>query len=279
MYLPYGRQKEILDESLLEANKLPSSTYAEDLIFHAYWDGELVEQHLISITSCWLFNVKGRSNRKIKLWVKNSPDNKCKEEISKYADIIEYDFEEQVLGTPFEGKSFYAIERPAYFSDVVRYGLLYKFGGLWFDLDVFFLKSIDPVLSSFSEKVFLYRWSHEEFPNGAIYFSPAPKDHELTKIIDIFLEKNIGFGFNETKVGFDTDVGFTVLPCAWFDPAWLENDCFDDFSQFFYRNKASYTLNNFFSGAFAYHWHNRWNFPIKEGSVISDLYNEVKSLL
>ncbi len=52
-----------------------------------------------------------------------------------------------------------------------------------------------------------------------------------------------------------------------------------DFSQFFYRNKKGYSLRNFFPGAFVYHWHNRWNLPVKLGSVISDLYQEVLSTI
>jgi len=47
---------------------------------------------------------------------------------------------------------------------------------MWFDLDNFFLRSLDPVLSKISNNLFLYRWSDENFPNGAIYFSPSPKD-------------------------------------------------------------------------------------------------------
>jgi len=227
--------------------------------------------------ACWYFNIRGRENRKIILWLENCSDNNIKAELQKFAEIREFDFDSQVIDTPFAGRDFYAIKRPAYFSDVIRYILLYKYGGLWFDLDNFFLRSLDPVLANFSDQVFLYRWSGQNFPNGAIYFSPKPKYVEIEKIINIFLEKNIGFGFNETQVGYDTDVDFIVLPCGWFDPAWLENTFIDDFSQFFYKNKKEFNLNNFFPGAFVYHWHNRWNFPINAGSVISDLYQEVLS--
>jgi len=275
MILPYGSEKELLDTSLDTALALEDKVYSQELIFHAYWTGELSEQHLISVTTCWYFNIKGRKNRKIVLWIQNCPDNVWKEKISEFVELREYDYEVEVVGTPFENKEFYAIDRPAYFSDVIRYNLLYKYGGLWFDLDNFFLRNLDPVLANFSDKPFLYRWSDQNYPNGAVYYSPASENSEIEKIIHIFLEKNIGFGFNETKVGFDTEVDLTVLPCAWFDPAWIENEIINDFSQFFYRNKKNYDLSSFFKGAFVYHWHNRWNFPIKKGSIISDLYEEV----
>ena len=269
--------EEDLQTSLESALELENAQYNDGLVFHAYWTGELSIQHLISITTCWYFNIRGRENRKIILWLENCSDSTIKAELQKFVEIREFDFDSQVIGTPFAGRDFYAIKRPAYFSDVIRYILLYKFGGLWFDLDNFFLRSLDPVLANFSDKVFLYRWSNQEFPNGAIYFSPKPEHVEIDKIINVFLEKNIGFGFNETQVGFDTDVNLTVLPCAWFDPAWLENNYIEDFSHFFYTNKKRYNLKNFFPGAFAYHWHNRWNFPVKQGSIISDLYQEVLS--
>lgn len=89
-------------------------------VFHAYWTGELLTQHLISITTCWHFNVQGWANRKIYLWVNNLPDNKIKAEISKFAEIIEYDYDAEIKETPFENRGFYANKRPAYFSDIVR---------------------------------------------------------------------------------------------------------------------------------------------------------------
>jgi len=58
-----------------------------------------------------------------------------------------------------------------------------------------------------------------------------------------------------------------------------DNPCLSSFDQFFYKNKRGFTLESFFSGAFCYHWHNRWNYPVNENSVISDLYNEVNALI
>jgi len=48
------------------------------------------------------------------------PDNKIKAEISKFAEIIEYDYDAEIKETPFENRGFYANKRPAYFSDIVR---------------------------------------------------------------------------------------------------------------------------------------------------------------
>ena len=50
----------------LHKNKKP---YAKPVIWHAYWHGDLNEKHLISIRSCYYFNVLGHSNRKIILWL------------------------------------------------------------------------------------------------------------------------------------------------------------------------------------------------------------------
>jgi len=41
----------------------------------------------------------------------------------------------------------------SYDSDIVRYILLYKYGGFWFDLDILFSRHIDPMLASFGNHI------------------------------------------------------------------------------------------------------------------------------
>ena len=40
-----------------------------------------------------------------------------------------------------------------------------------------------------------------------------------------------------------------------------------------------YTFDNFFYGAFCYHWHNKWNKPIQDNSIIKQLVQIIKKRL
>ena len=280
MNLVYGGGVEVYEESIKEATALKIRAFEKDIVFHAYWDGELSDLHLISVKTCWYFNVQGYNNRKIIVWVKKKIETDALKEISKYAEVKCFDFELESVATPFYDREFFVNYRPSYYSDLVRYTLLSKYGGLWFDLDIFFLRSMDPVLTKFGDDVFLYRWGEQNFPNGAIYYSPEPNYGNMDSAIDEFIRNNKGFGFNETKIGFDSELNMNVLPCSWFDGAWVKgNPYLDSFDKFFYKNRKKFTLETFFPGAFCFHWHNRWNFPINQGSIISDLYAEVNALI
>jgi len=47
--------------------------YNKSVLFHCYWSGVLNEKHLISIKSCYYFNIHNNdNNHKIILWVENT---------------------------------------------------------------------------------------------------------------------------------------------------------------------------------------------------------------
>ena len=74
---------------------------------------------------------------------------------------------------------------------------------------------------------------------------------------------------------------FVLLSFA-FDPVWIPHDTkqrvndygntFDDF----FRSRAPVLLKDFFPGAYAYDWHNRWTVPIEDGTAAARLRNEVR---
>jgi hypothetical protein len=165
----------------------PSITY------HAFWVGPVTEKQLLSIKSCYYFNVQnaGESeDRSIILWTTNVSQalaSPISAELQQFAEIRHFDTEEESKGTPFESKyeeqagHFHSAK---FFSDVVRLILLYKYGGFWygvyllpcsapslthrrlrrFDIDIVFLQPLDPVLEAFP-RVFGYRY--RRFPRLA----------------------------------------------------------------------------------------------------------------
>jgi len=46
--------------------------YNNKIYFHCFWYGKLTEKHLISIKSCYYYNVMNIQNRKIILWIENN---------------------------------------------------------------------------------------------------------------------------------------------------------------------------------------------------------------
>jgi hypothetical protein len=110
----------------------------------------------------------------------------------------------------------------------------------------------------------------------------------------ILLEQSIVRGCRpQTLLTFQENkhLELLVLPTAVFDPLWLTFDKhdnydaahflgFDDFfrpfdDQFLRPNLRSH--NEFFPGAFAYHWHNRWNAPESDDSfygILNDLFGQ-----
>jgi len=58
MNLVYGSGVEKYAESIKYAQLLEGKTLEKEMVFHAYWDGELSLLHLISIKTCWYFNVQ-----------------------------------------------------------------------------------------------------------------------------------------------------------------------------------------------------------------------------
>jgi hypothetical protein len=258
------------DKTIGLAKELNGS-YDKPVIFHAYWNGTLNEKHFMSVKSCWYFNIKNYSNRKIIVWLENNSLNEWNEKISEFAEINYFNLNSEMENTPLENKRFYYNRQLSFYSDVVRYILLYKYGGCWFDLDVFFLRDFSPLFSAYENEVLVYQWERQNYPNGAIYISLVPQNNKIKDIIEFIIKRNKGWGFQEADLTYDLELDMLVLPCSWFDGSWL-GDIHFGCDAFFQGSDKIYTFENFFNGGFCYHWHNRWNHHIHENSPIKQLY-------
>lgn len=281
------------EEAVVFAKSLHSK-FESNYIFHGYWNGEVTEKHLISVRSCYLQNIKGSGN-KIIFWHENSTRNVWLNQIERYAEIREFDLQREIKGTIFESlRKLPPISRHewlkalikrrpidymklTYLSDQIRCILLSKYGGIWFDLDIFFLRNMDPVLVFVEGRPFAYEWPGEQHPNNAV-FGHVPKSREFEDVIYKIHCRGRGWGFQQAMLTYDLPINLTVLPCAWFDPGWLDLEHSIGFNFFHSQNKA-YSLESFHNGSFTYHWHNQWNAEIENSSVARMLDNEVKDRL
>jgi len=201
------------------------------------------------------------------------------EEIRLYATITILNFKAESVGTPFE---YDTTEHKGplkfqFLSNKIRLMLLYKYGGLWFDLDVLFLRSLDPLYVKFP-RIFVYAWEHEPYPNNAIVYVPEARMEDMATLIKWFQLHGQSYCFQMTKCTFDKPLPVLVLPCSWFDPFWLPSaprDGLNSFPDFLTKSTRSYTLKNFYPGAFTYHWHNSWASPIEKHSAFDQITQDL----
>ena len=247
--------------------------YDKRVIFHAYWHGTLNEKHFMSIKSCWFFNIKKYTNRKIILWLENNSSNEWNQKILEFAEIKLFGVTEELKNTFMENVKFSTYHIP-YYADMIRSLLLYKYGGCWFDLDVFFLRDFSPLFSEYENDILVYQWEMQNYPNNAIYISLKPESNKMKSNIEFIMQRNRGWGFQEAELTYDLPLDMLVLPCSWFDGSWLGNINYEC-DLFFQSSDKTHTFENFFNGGFCYHWHNRWNNNIHEKSPIKQLYSQM----
>jgi len=266
-------------DALAKAAAIPETRYEGDVIFHAYWDGQLSEKHLTSLKSCWYHNVRGRTGRRIIIWTANNTPNSYNSAMAKYAEIRPFDATAEQLGTPLEGQKFFFNPRPSFYSDVVRYTLLHKYGGVWFDLDIFFTRSLDPLFTLYKSEPVVYEWEDQKYPNGALFICIEPRNMKLTAAIEFIKARNRGWGFQEADLTFDLPIEFTVLPCAWADPMWLPNERGIHFNDFFSLYLSKHTMESLFPGVFCIHWHNQFGKEPHAHSPYSQLQDDLEKKL
>ena len=230
--------------------------YAKPVIFHCFWKGPALNKaHLYSIKSCYYFNVYER-NHKIILWLEDNSPNKYNKEIAKYAEIKHFSLKNEAKNTFFETYNRHFLDF-RYYADYVRSLLLYKYGGCWFDLDCFFLRSFDPLFHNYGDEICLYQWENKPFPNNAIYISLEPKSDKMKKNIEFIIKRNRGWGFKEAGLTYNLDLDMLVLPCSWFDGGWIENPYNVSYGDILKSTPKKYNFDTFFKGAFCFHWHIR----------------------
>ena len=248
--------------------------YNKPVIFHCYWNGILNEKHLISIKSCYYFNIHNNNhkNHKIILWIENTNTNSYFEEIKKYAEIKCFSLQNEKKETFLENYN-YNFGDIIYYSDFIRTLLLYNYGGCYFDLDILFLRNFEPLFYNYENEICVYQWEHQNYPNNAIYISLEIKSEKMKKNIEFIINRNRGFGFSKASLTYDLPLELLVLPCSWFDGDWIENSYNIGCDMIFKNTDKTYNFDNFFKGSFCYHWHNKWNIEVQSNSIIKQLSN------
>ncbi|KAK0447074.1 hypothetical protein EV421DRAFT_181100 [Armillaria borealis] len=172
-------------------------------------------------------------------------------------------------------------------SDMARFVLCHRFGGIYLDADTIFLRDWEELWGWTG--AFAYRWSRLEKYNTAVL--RMTKGSALGTFLFRTAMKN-GLDFHPMSISrYTADAhleGLLLrLPDALFDSAWLNTEYyqrdrppqpyFTEFADFFdtpiQSSAAPQALgfNGFFKGAYSYHFHNFWWKPFDLSRNFPDL--------
>jgi Glycosyltransferase sugar-binding region containing DXD motif len=185
-----------------------------------------------------------------------------------------YEPQVEVHGTPLERwPALYQQRDRRVFrdGDLFRVLALHNYGGVCVDMDMVLLRSLGVLL----DQEFVYQW--DEFDgvyNGALMHLRKGGDfaRELILGVTTIPAGNYNWGRENLRRAIDRGHAITVFPSPFFDTEWQADPHFKPFQNT--PNSA-----NFYHGAFAWHWHNRWDEPIREGSKFQLLETRIHEKL
>jgi hypothetical protein len=190
-------------------------------------------------------------------------------ELQRFKSMIDFrilDPIELAKGTILEGHTdILLLEDKTHYmrSGLLRFLSPYKFGGIWFDMDMVLLRDLKPIL----DQEFAYVWgmNYDNFcidgPCAAFLNILKESDHAR-----ICLEELKQAPLNPDSTARDCDMlakvyarrPFTVFPSAFFNTEWQINKTYPGLGDqiqngWFKRTEHS---SNLFLEAFSWHWHN-----------------------
>lgn len=283
--IPYGYNKELS----IDNGYKPLLNYK--YLIHQFWKGKIGRIHLLSIKS--LLIIQKNFRYELWLWIdgkKNYQFTIKMKEIKELQNIFPYfkiklwKVTEEIKNTPFEAIDWYFLRQKPYqfLSDDFRIISLYKYGGLYFDMDFLFLKDLSPLL----QYEFITQWGNQNYGNSAaIHFKKDSKNirYVVYKFIDMQCSQPYTL-FSYTDKNFRN---ITLLPNYVFDHHWaisyspFKNRGFKGFFLDKIENitSANISLQNFFPNSYAFHWHNCWQCTIKRNNYIGIIENEINEIL
>jgi hypothetical protein len=184
-------------------------------------------------------------------------------------DFRIYDPYEEAKGTPVEGVGQLAANDTKYYlkSDFLRILAGYKYGGVWIDMDIVFLRDFKPIL----DQEYMYQWGGE---------TDFASEGACATVLSLFRESEFAKELlaevmkmpvipDSTIWGKDMFAQlwrrypkFTIFPATFFNTEWLISKVSaeerDAVKWGWFENKVQ-NPDHLFLEAFAWHWHNSSN--------------------
>jgi|TARA_R110001583_G_scaffold59311_1_gene176491 hypothetical protein len=161
-------------------------------------------------------------------------------------------------------------------SDLLRLLALHKYGGVWIDMDIIFLRDFKCLL----DQEYMYQWGSEtDFANqGACATVIALKkesefSYELLKELKVMpiIGGTTIWGKELFASLWRRGYEYTIFPSPFFNTEWLiskkDKELSENVEAGWFANNG-YADDNLYLEAFAWHWHNssKKHLPIEEGS-------------
>ncbi len=265
---------------------------------HVYWHGPIGRKQTMVLKS--FLATQDVARLRLVLWIDREDgfaDHERSEALAPllpYLDVRPYDPAEQSQGTPLEDRlDLYGSPGPTARSNFARLTILHNVGGIYVDVDTVFLRDLGELPTSISGDELCTQWS--SIPRGNNAF------------IGLRPHGAVAVGLMERAAATDScrpssilafeggqDIDLLVLPAAVTDPLWTHHEGtalmrrppimrFDDFFSATrrprWRRERVRSYRDFFRGAFAYHWHNRWDAPIHGESYFARFEREFDQML
>ncbi len=263
----------------------------EKVIAHTYWYGEVGRKQAFSILS--YLATQDLNKTEVWLWLdeengyKGYEQNEYLKELLPYIKVKCYNPVKELKGIRhFRTYIFTQNFKLPYRADAFRLLILYKYGGLYFDMDVCFLDDILPVCGSGE---WGYAWEKQAYANNALLYFKNGKESKLIRYLFRKAQRKAPmpwavFHYTDKKLK-----DFILYPYQLFDPAWLNEkaEASDEFLDAFFlpldenmmKERKISSYRDFYPGAFAYHWHNRWKMPEYDHSCFGMFEKEFKKIL
>lgn len=265
---------ETIKKSIDFSLSLPSSYNNEPVTFHFYWrvPKDFGRKQQLPLKATLVTQQKRKTN--IILWSNiDLRDNYYFKPLSNFVENRIWSLFDEVKDTPLESSTI--LKGPTddnlcwLGGDLFRLLTLYKYGGVYLDMDTVPLRDFDPLL----DYEFMYQWGSsgttvyepDIMINGAVMRllskSRLAEDllNELKNTPGVPNSNSWERDLYGKVVKFNKDL--VILPCSWFDTDWaLDNKKRPrgPFNNIYFLQKKDL----FIDGPFAWHWHNQWDAKI-----------------
>jgi hypothetical protein len=251
------------------------------LLYHCFWSGPLSDYHELCLKSLLI-----TQSPPFEVWfwlpaasIEAGGDRLAALGALPHVRVKAYVPEREATGTPLESRNdLLSPSRSVDMANAFRVLVQLKYGGVYFDMDVLFLKNLRPLLGV----EFFAQWSNRPYGNNAVMHFRR----ESANVRSLAARGVALASFRSPHVLRLSDSAawpapVVMFPTFLFSPAWIAHDTgrpinsycnrFDDF----FESDARVTLGRFFQGAYTYHWHNGWNRPLKHRTIVGQLYRQV----
>jgi hypothetical protein len=272
-----------LDDCLEYCKSIKDIEYNDFTYYHIYWNVglEFGRKQLISIKS--YLSTQNLENTKLILW--SNIDLTNNELLKPYLPYIEfriYDPIEEARGTVLEGKLDILTandNRNWAGGDLFRVLILNNYGGVYVDVDVVFLRDFAPLL----KYEFMYKWGLEpNMINGAIM-----RMFKNSKLCNNILSEISNGGISVNTVHWSSilyekvrsyNKEWVIFPSGFFNSEWqdMRYNTPGNGEVFLPFKKDTFSL---YDGAFSWHWHNKWDANIEDGSKWKTLEDKAELIL